>query len=251
MGYARAVAELYQVPVSEFVAERKRLADELAKAGDAAGAKQLRARKRPTISAWVVNQLYWHARDAFDALMASAKRLREGDLDATPAHRDAIAKLRARAAAMLKDAQHAPTEATLRRVTGTLAALAATGGFDPDEPGALAEDREPPGFEAAAALAAAPPRKSHAHGGAHAAQPAATSDHAERARREAERRAEELARRERARLDTAIATARGIVEARERDVDMRARDLDTAKTAAREAKAKLHALERDRAKLGD
>ena len=38
---------------------------------------------RPTISAWAVNQLWWHARDAFDALFETAARLRKGDLHAT------------------------------------------------------------------------------------------------------------------------------------------------------------------------
>lgn len=143
-----ALQELYQVPVAQFVTERKRLAGELKSDGDASGAKELLARKRPTISAWVVNQLYWHARDAFDDLMATAEKLRNGDLKASAAHRDAIAKLRKRASTLLEEAGHAPTESTLRRVTTTLSALAATGGFDPDPPGTLAEDRDPPGFEA-------------------------------------------------------------------------------------------------------
>jgi hypothetical protein len=148
VAYDDALQELYQAPLTQFVAERKRLAGELKSGGDAAGAKRLLERKRPTVSAWVVNQLYWHARDAFDEMLATAEQLRKGHLKASGNHREAIAKLRKRAAALLEDSGHAATESTLRRVTTTLSALAATGGFDPDPPGTLAADRDPPGFEA-------------------------------------------------------------------------------------------------------
>ncbi len=146
--YDDAVAELYQAPHGAFVVERKRLAAVLKASGDKAGATRFAKLGRPTTSAWTVNQLWWHARDAFDALLASAATLRTGDLRATAAHREAIAKLRARATTILTDAGHGATEGTLRKVTQTIAALAATGTWDPDPPGALAADRDPPGFEA-------------------------------------------------------------------------------------------------------
>ena len=66
MSYDEAVTALYQAPVSSFIAERKRLAGELRDAGDKAGATKLGKLAKPTLSAWVVNQLYWHARDAYD-----------------------------------------------------------------------------------------------------------------------------------------------------------------------------------------
>jgi hypothetical protein len=148
MRYDDAVASLYQAPVEQFVAERKRLAGELKATGDKPGAARLAKLARPPISAWVVDQLWWQARAAFDALFETAERLRAGQLDATPAHRDALARLRAHAAKLLGDAGHAATDATLRRVTQTLSALAAIGSWDPDPPGALSADRDPPGFEA-------------------------------------------------------------------------------------------------------
>jgi len=159
--YDDAVVSLYQVSLDQFVAERKRLAGELKTAGDKAGAAKLAKLARPPISAWVVDQLWWQVRPAFDALFETAQRLRDGKLDAMAAHREAIAKLRAHAARILTAAEHGATEATLRRVTQTLSALAATGGWEPDPPGALSADRDPPGFEAVgihnlAALPAAP-----------------------------------------------------------------------------------------------
>ncbi len=147
--YAAALEELYQAPHGTFVAERKRLAAELKSAGAKDGAARLAKRARPSISAWVVNQLWWHARDAFTKLLATAAQLREGDLSPARDHRDAITKLRTRAASMLTDAGHTATESTLRRVTQTLSAIAATGSWEPDSAGTLTADRDPPGFDAA------------------------------------------------------------------------------------------------------
>jgi hypothetical protein len=159
--YDDAVATLYRAPLEQFVAERKRLAAELKAAGDKEGAAHFAKLARPPVSAWAVNQLWWQARDTFDDLLASAERLRLGDVAATRAHRDATATLRARAASLLTEAGHGAADATLRRITSTLSALAASGGFDPDVPGALAADRDPPGFGAAGfdALSAPPPAR--------------------------------------------------------------------------------------------
>ena len=144
-----ALDELYQAPHASFVDERKRLAADLKAAGDKTAAATLAKRGRPTISAWVVNQLWWHARDAFESLLASAARLRDGDLGANAEHRESLTKLRTRAAAMLGDAGHGATESTLRRVHQTIAAIAATGTWEPEAPGTLTADRDPPGFDVA------------------------------------------------------------------------------------------------------
>jgi hypothetical protein len=210
-------AELYQAPLGEFIAERKRMAKD---------DKSLAKLSRPTVSAWAVNQLWWHARDAFDALLASAEKLRKGDLRATAAHRDALAKLRARAKAMIDDAGHATTEATLRRVTQTLSAIAA-GGWEPDEPGTIAADRDPPGFgvpglEAGEKVADAAP----------AASPA-------KQKKDQERRAAE-----RHRLEAALRTAKGDVQAREREVTHLERELDQARGAVEKARAIAADLEK-------
>jgi hypothetical protein len=191
-----AVAELYQVPLDQFVAERKRLAKE-------SGDKSLLERKKPSISAWAVNQLYWHARDAFDRMTDTADQLRKGKLDADKPHREAIATLRARAATMLKDAGHPPTEGVLRRVTTTLSAIAAAGDWQGHEPGALAEDLEPAGFGAVGIHVAPAPKH-------HAAKPKV--DH------EAERK-----KKERAKLETQLEQAREQVLALEAPLE-KARD---------------------------
>lgn len=204
-----AVAELYQVPLDQFVAERKRLAKD-------AGDKSLLKRRRPTISAWVVNQLWWHARDAFDRMTETAEKIRKGDVSADKAHRDAIAKLRARAAAILKDAGHAATEGVLRRVTTTLSAIAAAGDWQGHEPGALADDLDPPGFGAVGLHvppAPKPPSRPHSP-----PSPKPTKPVIDRA---AERKAERM-KKQRAKLEAQLAKAREHVATLERAL----RDLD-------------------------
>lgn len=147
-GYDEAVETLYRGALDAFVVERKRLAAELKAGGDKAGAARLAKLGRPSISAWAVNQLWWGERETFMRLLATAARLRKGELDAGAPHRRAIAELRALAAARLESGGHVAAESTLRRVTTTLSALAAAGGFEPDPAGALVADRDPPGFEA-------------------------------------------------------------------------------------------------------
>jgi len=252
--YDDAVAALYQAPAEQFVAERKRLAGELKAAGDKDGAARLARLARPPISAWVVDQLWWHARAAFEAMFETAQRLRDGKLEATAAHRDAIAKLRQRASVMLTDAGHGATEATLRRVTQTLSALAAVGGWDPDLPGALGDDRDPPGFEAIGIAAAAAPEPA-AKPAAKAHEPAKPRD--DSPRREAEeaaaraeaaaerRRAEEAkakAKAERHRLEAALRTAEGEITVRERDVARLEKELSEARDMVDQAKAVVEDL---------
>jgi hypothetical protein len=261
VAYEDALQELYQAPVTQFVAERKRLADELKAGGDAESAKQLLDRKRPTISAWVVNQLYWHARDAFDEMLATAEQLRKGHLKASADHREAIAKLRKRATSLLEDAGHAATEATLRRVTTTLAALAASGGFDPDPPGALAADRDPPGFEAVgipsgpATDEVTAPRGKPRHDGkdelakARAAHKAKQDEQAEERRRTemAEKKAaeEERKRRKAARhkLEAALRAAKVELESRERTVKQLDKQLDKARKDVADAQTIIDDLQ--------
>ena len=139
----QALQQLYQSTPKDFTAERKRLATELRGRGDEAAAKDLAARRRPTTSAWAVNQLYWHARDAFDDMLAAAKKVRKGDLDATGDLRDANAALRKRAAELLKAAGLAVSEALIRRVSTTLSAIAANGGSSPTSPARSSRSRSP------------------------------------------------------------------------------------------------------------
>jgi hypothetical protein len=278
--YDDAVAELYQAPHGSFVDERKRLAGQLKASGDKAGAAKLGKLGRPTISAWAVNQLWWHARDAFDALFETAAKLRKGDLHATGAHREAIAKLRARAARMLADAGHGATEGTLRKVTQTLAALAASGTWGDDPAGAISTDRDPPGFEAigignVAADDQEPvpakheprpkhePKAKHAAGDdrpsrdelAEARKKKDAAEAAERERAAAERKKLEEARArikaEKHRLETALRTAKGEMATRAREVEKLRTQLADAEDTLAQAEAVAEDLQAKLDELDD
>lgn len=251
--YDDAVAELYRAPHDQFVAERKRLASELTATGDKPAGAQLLKLRRPSVPAWAVNQLWWHAREPFQKLLDQAARLRDGDLDAAEAHRKALAALRTRAQKTLSDAGHPANEATLRRITTTLSALAAAGSFDPDPPGALSLEREPPGFDAFGSTAAfvstkpatkpakaPPPEDDDAseteanHAKTKAAQKAEAERLAqERAKQQAEMRAA------RKRVEASLRSVEDRIETHERKVQQLRHDL-------REAEAKLEAEQSSR-----
>jgi hypothetical protein len=238
--YDDALAALYRAPLDAFVAERKRLTQELTRAGDKGSAALLSKNPRPSASAWVVNQLWHEAREEFDELFASGARVRSGQLGEAAAHREATNRLVARAEKRLKAAGHGASEAVLRKVSANLAALAAKGGFEPDAPGALRSDRDPPGFEAmqldGAFEASVQPAKS------------ATKEEAERARQEseaAERRAaaKARAREERERLSRALEGERAKLERLERLRDEQQRTLAETEAKLEPVRAALGELE--------
>jgi hypothetical protein len=240
-----AERELYQAPFEAFVATRDRLVGALKAAGEKAAATALAKRKRPSVSAWAVNQLWWHARADVDALFATASRLRAGELASSAAHREVLARLRARATALLADGGHPPSEATLRRVAGTLSAIAAAGGFDPDLPGALVADRDPPGFEALAAMpaVAAPPPAAPRLDAAERERVEHERVERERVERErVEHEARERAIAERRRLEAELAAAR-------RRVDDANRRVEQARGVLAAAQAELAAAVAAEAKL--
>jgi hypothetical protein len=249
----RALQELYQAPLDRFVAERKRIAEELRGNGDAAAAKDVEKRRRPPISVWAVNQLYGHDRADLDALFSIAAKLRKGDRGVSKDYHAKIAQLRKRAGALLQAGGHAATDATLRRVATTLAALAAAGGFEPDPPGALTADRDPPGFEAVGA-ASGRPKQDQARDEAPArgrGNPALgkRSDVADlSARRAAAERERREAAAERERRDAEAAEAKERA-ARQAERKRRESERDRVRAALKEATADLRTKERAKAQL--
>ena len=155
---------LYSLPLTAFIAARNELATSLKKAGKADEAERVRGLARPVVSAWAVNQLYWHERPLFDALLEAGDRFRaaqqtqlagnKADLvGALAARRDAVAALARAAARRLHTDGYTPTPDMLRRVTTSLEALASYGrSAEAPRHGRLVADVPPPGFEALAAL---------------------------------------------------------------------------------------------------
>lgn len=246
-----AVTTLYQAPISDFVSERKRLAAQLKTAGDKEAAARFAKLVRPPVSAWAVNQLWWRERESFEALLTAAARVKGGEREASQAHRQALTLLRDGAARLLLDSGNAASEGTLRRVSTTLAAVAAAGGFAPDLPGALSADRDPPGFEALGFGATAPPAAISS------AETGIPGEEAERRRREQaeQRRAEEAEQRrreeaerqrrlaERERLSALLRDARQLRDAQQRDVSRLRAELETAEQGLEKTRALLTDLE--------
>jgi DNA repair exonuclease SbcCD ATPase subunit len=242
--YDEAVQALYRAPLDQFVAERKRLSDEL-KASEPGSAKLFAKLPRPSVSAWATNQLWWRERDAFEELFETGERLRAGELEATAAHRKATNRLVTLAGDILRDAGHGASEATLRRVSANLGALAAQGGFEPDQPGALRSDRDPPGF--GALEGASFPERAPDTEPAKAPKPAlVASDAEERARAQAERKrvAEEQARlrAERKNAEGALRAATAVVETRGRERERLAKELAAVDSELEQAQAQVERL---------
>jgi hypothetical protein len=153
------VDALFRLPLTEFTSARNTLAARLKKDGNGSEANRVKALVKPSISAWVVNQLYWMHRGPFDRLIATSQRFRQAqssllagkgaDMRAPlEARREALSELSKLANALLRDAGNNPTPDAIRRITTTLEAISAYASL-PDglTPGRLTHDVDPPGFD--------------------------------------------------------------------------------------------------------
>jgi DNA repair exonuclease SbcCD ATPase subunit len=250
MTYAEAVATLHQASLNEFVSERKRLASELKAGGDAAGAARLAKLPRPSVSAWAVNQLWWREQPLFEQLIDAAARVKSGERDASKQHRESLAELRDHAANLLRSSGNAASETTLRRVTTTLSALAAAGGFEPDPPGALSADRDPPGFETVLLGAGtASSDRSRASDAEALRRDEAERRKAEQAAREREQAERERRQAERERLSKARREARDVAEQGRKEVERLRDELARAEQSLAEAEALLKRVDEQLAAL--
>lgn len=121
-------AELYLVPPARFVAAREQVVRQARAAGHRDLARELRALRRPTVSAWLVNVLTRHQRARMQQLFALGRELRQAQtrLDADQLRRlpaqqqDVIADLLDSANRHAAEAGVRPTEAALSEVAATL-----------------------------------------------------------------------------------------------------------------------------------
>ena len=154
---------LHALPPARFVAERNALASRLQTAGDRDAAARVRALRRPTAAAALVNRLRLSERDAFEAFLAAHAAMRaahqRGDpaelRDATRARREALRALVRKGEAAAREAGQAAPPEILKKVSDTLEALAVLGRSAPARAGRLTQELDPPGFEALADLTAA------------------------------------------------------------------------------------------------
>jgi hypothetical protein len=103
---ARAkAADLYGLPLEEFTKARDALAKEVRQAGDKEAADEIKALRKPPVSAWAVNQLARRHPQELKALVKAGEGLRKAQRaavggggpdalrDATRAHRDRLEEL--------------------------------------------------------------------------------------------------------------------------------------------------------------
>ena len=155
--------DLYAAPLDQFVKVRNEIAGRLKKDGDEAAATRVAALKKPSVSAWTVNQLARSGSLDLQRLIKAGEGLEQAQSRAMSgedstgfeeARRDeaaAISLLRSAA----KEVLRAGSPAVLDRVVSTLRAGVATPeGRALLKQGRLTEDLEPTGFGSFAGLAA-------------------------------------------------------------------------------------------------
>ena len=218
------IDDLYKGPLSEFVAERGTLAKTLS----GPEARRVKALQKPTVVPWAVNQVYWHARPAYDRLTASGEKLRAAQIAAlkgkpgdvrraTEAHRQAMAEAVKEA---LRLASAAGAQPSTDDVTKTLEAISVAQDL-PEPPGRLTRPLQPAGFEALAGVRVkARPFEAAVKKPPAGADRAVQSKAAERQREADDRRKQKAIEQAR----KAVARARA-VEARTRGAWERAREL--------------------------
>jgi hypothetical protein len=77
------VDDLYALDPTEFTAARDRLAAELRTGGDKAAAAEVKALRRPTVTAWALNQLARRHRDELQALLAASAEVAQAQAEAS------------------------------------------------------------------------------------------------------------------------------------------------------------------------
>jgi hypothetical protein len=171
------IAALYAGPLEGFIAERNALASRLKKEKDSAAAEEVKALRKPTPSAWAVNQLFQHEPAKMDELLGAGERAREALQEAITSGgaeslrgaiqeaRGLIEDLRQRALALLSEGGRSANPAMGERIGTNLQSLTFTpAAAETARRGWLDADLDPPGFEVLAGLqvAAGAPRADRA-----------------------------------------------------------------------------------------
>jgi hypothetical protein len=234
---------LFALPLDQFTAARNELAKQLKQEGDAETAEQVRGLAKPSVAAWVVNQLARREPEAVRSLLNVASRLRSAqerslkgeraadELRAAQAEeRELIRKLTRTAEGILREAEHAASGTTLERVASLLRAASVA------EPALLREGRlsgdvESSGFDALAGLEVPKGRRRRAGAGDDLAERRRQKREAEQRRKKLERRVRDLtalaeaAEREATQAHKAAGEATATAEERRREADAASAEL--------------------------
>ena len=226
---------LYALPLDEFTKARNDLARELRKDGRRDDAQAVSGLRKPSLAAWVVNQLARRNRKDVDALVAAAAAIRKGDADADERFRRSVDQL-VRAARRLLATSGRGTDAVVQEVATTLRASAAVA---PDEltEGRLTVARQASGFDALAGTSLRPAKRPAGSSRAAAARarkrPSVDRAAVDAARRELDSARDEAQRlrREAAQAERAARRAREAAERAEQRVEERKAALGAVRAA--------------------
>jgi hypothetical protein len=253
MNLDEASDQLYSSSLDDFVSERTRLAKELRTAGKPEDAGTLSESRKPTVGAWVLNQLARRNRRDVDLLLDAGHRLREGQAGALGGHdreafvraqktqSDLLRRLRGEAERLLREERGVAAATVLNQVEEALRATAVSEtGREALARGGFVEPPQAEGFDVVSELAGMAPN-----------EPARRKDRAQNERRDAtarlkvgraklrdaERTAVE-AERGAERASREAQRVRGEADTARAQVDAAAREVDDAERKLRERSAR-------------
>jgi hypothetical protein len=231
---------LFGLPLSEFTAARNTLAKELRDAGRREEAEQVKALRKPSVTAWLVNHVSRERELDIQRLLDAGETLRKAQASAAGGQAEGFADARRDEQRALERLAEAAREIAVREGSGQAAVAQATQtlraasltdeGRELLKRGRLTEELAPPGFEALTGLVPAQASKRRAK----PLQPSKkTREQVEKLRR-TEREAASAARAAEREAERAEQEASKL---RERAAEARAKaDSATAKRAAAERK---------------
>ncbi|HEX2643156.1 MAG TPA: hypothetical protein VHU81_09200 [Thermoanaerobaculia bacterium] len=159
------IAALYAAPLESFITERNALASRLKKEKDREGSDEVKALRKPTPSAWAVNQLFQQEPARMDELLGAGERARKALHEAITSGgaeslrgaiqeaRGLIEELRQRALEFLSEEGRSANPAMGERIGTNLQSLTFTpAAAETARRGWLDADLDPPGFEVLAGL---------------------------------------------------------------------------------------------------
>jgi len=235
------IDELYQLPLDQFTPRRNALAKELN--GDARA--RVKALVKPSSAMWAVNQLYWHDRPTYNALVGASESLRSAHRALVAGrkadvrkpemvHKAAVERALAKTTAIARASEGEPSAATLDTVRRTLLALPTD-----EQPGRLTRPPGPAGFSLLTGVA---PRDVDEDTASRTARPTAAHPKSpdQTLMRQIQQAAKKRAQEEQAKRRAEAAAERKLAKVRAANE----RRLKSAREAAERAAAQLREAER-------